>query len=208
MSTTLEALGVAQFDSFTVHYSNERGGQWTRTEVNADDTLAVVNIVANGSIEVLVGAAGISAYSTGTGWQSITLVPTGWCDWHNEWDDTCKCGEPATTAIRVSGSMEDGYFLFDLSGERVFIRGERVQGFALLGDASRVAYGITPNVSFDVASEFESITAERIEGGVLKFAPGEVWLDVETGEFSRRMAADLPSVKREVPAYAADVSFI
>ena len=54
-----------------------------------------------------------------------------------------------TVEILISGSMEEGYFLFDSSsGERVFIRGERVQGFALLGDASRVAYGITPNVSF------------------------------------------------------------
>ena len=99
--TTLEALGVAQFDAFTVHYSNEHGGQWTRTKVNADDTLAVVNLVANGSSEVLVCAAGISAYSTETGWQSITLVPAEWCDWHSEWQDACECGEPATTEILV-----------------------------------------------------------------------------------------------------------
>ena len=68
----------------------------------------------------------------------------------NAYDAVAAVHTPATTAILVSGSMEGGYFLFDLSGERVFIRGERVQGFAILGDASRVAYGITPNVSFDV----------------------------------------------------------
>ena len=82
---------------------------------------------------------------------------------HNEWEDICECGEPATTMNAYDAV-------------------------------------VAVHTPAHEASEFEAIAAIARELGVA--------YEYAVNVYAHRMAADLPTVKREVPAYDASVSFI